>query len=409
VAALFCVVVTAAMVSGCGSGQPTGGGSGPTGPPEIVTQPSNQGVPMGLTATFSVAADGWPITFQWLKNGTAIAGATNESYTTPSTQFTDSGSTYSVTLTNSLGSVTSNAATLTVTARAPTLGDLRFQEVDSVATVNGWPSGGELAEIGGTVYLQGFPDSTGTPLSVGPGCPANGGDRFSCSWDFESTPLPTGFSGLSTYYELFSLDNDGLATELGSLSSANAVVTNIDIEPLSDLFAISWIQPTVPKSAGVSDPWGASDGTFDMASNTVSPASFQTAASQDGANSRVITAVSWNNGQITYLSYGWSNDTTTVYDVQTATATFSTIGTVAQQLAADGYIITAVGGTAPNGLLLVGTRVQGDTKPRPFLFEDVEAGGKLTSISNGGYAVVGFLVNVDSSGNMLHYDWIGER
>src|SRR5207244_3120336 len=58
-------------------------------------------------------------TYQWQKNtGTgwaAIAGATGASYTTPATTAGDSGSSYQVVVTNAVSSVTSSAATLTVT------------------------------------------------------------------------------------------------------------------------------------------------------------------------------------------------------------------------------------------------------------------------------------------------------
>src|SRR5450755_4474791 len=51
-----------------------------------------------------------------MKNGAAISGANSASYTTPATKTTDSGSQFSVTVTNGSGSVTSSSATLTVTA-----------------------------------------------------------------------------------------------------------------------------------------------------------------------------------------------------------------------------------------------------------------------------------------------------
>jgi hypothetical protein len=84
-------------------------------PPSITTQPGNQTVNAGQTATFSLAASGTAtLTYQWKKNGTAISGATAASYTTPATVAGDSGSSFTVTVTNSISSVTSNAATLTV-------------------------------------------------------------------------------------------------------------------------------------------------------------------------------------------------------------------------------------------------------------------------------------------------------
>ncbi len=83
--------------------------------PSITTQPLNQTVTAGQSATFSVVASGTtPLSYQWKKNGTAITGATAASYTTPATTLTDNGSTYCVYVTNSVGSVASNNAILTV-------------------------------------------------------------------------------------------------------------------------------------------------------------------------------------------------------------------------------------------------------------------------------------------------------
>ena len=54
------------------------------------------------------------MSYQWRKNGVNIAGATSASYTTPATTAADNGSLFSVVVSNSAGSVTSNNATLTV-------------------------------------------------------------------------------------------------------------------------------------------------------------------------------------------------------------------------------------------------------------------------------------------------------
>jgi hypothetical protein len=83
--------------------------------PSITTQPASQTVTAGQTASFSVAATGTvPLSYQWRKNGTAISGATSSSYTTPATTSADNGAQFTVVVTNTAGSVTSNAATLTV-------------------------------------------------------------------------------------------------------------------------------------------------------------------------------------------------------------------------------------------------------------------------------------------------------
>jgi|HubBroStandDraft_1064217.scaffolds.fasta_scaffold138407_2 hypothetical protein len=67
----------------------------------------------------------------------------------------------------------------------------------------------------------------------------------------------------------------------------------------------------------------------------------------------------------------------------------STVGDAAMALAASGYIITAFGGTGDNGFLLVGTRVQGDTTPRPPVVNPENIGEMLLE----GYAVVGYVSN----------------
>ena len=84
-------------------------------PAAITQQPTNLSVTTGSPATFSVVASGVPtVKYQWRKNGSPIANATNASYTLATTSGTDNGSVYSVTVTNSVGTVTSSNATLTV-------------------------------------------------------------------------------------------------------------------------------------------------------------------------------------------------------------------------------------------------------------------------------------------------------
>ena len=85
--------------------------------PAISTQPLSQTVIAGKTAAFAVTATGTsPMTYQWSKNGAAISGATSSSYTTPAETIADNNAKFTVTVSNSAGNATSNAATLTVTA-----------------------------------------------------------------------------------------------------------------------------------------------------------------------------------------------------------------------------------------------------------------------------------------------------
>ena len=85
--------------------------------PSVTTQPKSQTVSVGQAATFSVVAGGTaPLTYQWLKNGSSISGATAPSYTTPAATSAENGSTYQVQINNSAGHLTSAAATLTVSS-----------------------------------------------------------------------------------------------------------------------------------------------------------------------------------------------------------------------------------------------------------------------------------------------------
>lgn len=87
--------------------------------PAITAQPQSQTVTAGGSATFSVTATGTPApTYQWARNGSAIAGATGASLALTNIQTSDAGS-YTVTVSNSAGSVTSSTATLTVNSAPP--------------------------------------------------------------------------------------------------------------------------------------------------------------------------------------------------------------------------------------------------------------------------------------------------
>jgi hypothetical protein len=117
----FCVAFSIAaglLLASCGGGA---GGSMKAAAPAITTQPSNQTVAAGQTATFSVVATGTaPLSYQWQKGTSDIAGATSTTYTSPATSVADSGSTFRVLVSNSAGSATSNAATLTVNSVSTT-------------------------------------------------------------------------------------------------------------------------------------------------------------------------------------------------------------------------------------------------------------------------------------------------
>jgi hypothetical protein len=102
--------------------------------PTITTQPANQTVTAGQTATFTVVAAGTaPLSYRWQKNGVNIASATSASYTTPVTTTADSGSAFAVVVSNTAGTVTSAAATLTVNP-APVVPTITTQPANQTVT-----------------------------------------------------------------------------------------------------------------------------------------------------------------------------------------------------------------------------------------------------------------------------------
>lgn len=82
--------------------------------PVIISQPANQFLAPGNTANFSVSESGaGPFTYQWLFDGTAIAGRTGRTLSLANPQPAQWGE-YSVIVSNPAGSVTSQAAQLKV-------------------------------------------------------------------------------------------------------------------------------------------------------------------------------------------------------------------------------------------------------------------------------------------------------
>jgi hypothetical protein len=86
----------------------------PVAAPTIITQPMNQTVTVGGTATFNVTAGGTsPLSYLWYFNAIPLVGANNASLTLTNVQLTDAGG-YFVVVRNAYGSVTSSNAVLTV-------------------------------------------------------------------------------------------------------------------------------------------------------------------------------------------------------------------------------------------------------------------------------------------------------
>lgn len=108
------------MTASCGGGGGGNGGSTTNNGGSLLTitaHPEAEIVAKGGEVIFTVAATGdAPIGYQWLKNGAAITGATDSSYTLSSATI-DDDATYSNDITNSNGTIRSNGAVLNVIDR----------------------------------------------------------------------------------------------------------------------------------------------------------------------------------------------------------------------------------------------------------------------------------------------------
>lgn len=114
--------------------------------PVITQHPSSQFLPLGATASFTVGVTGEaPFTYVWRKNGDVIPGATAATLTLTNVQPADAGS-YTVTVSNSYDSTTSQAAVLTLPAANQTLvvnesfNDGNRSNYDPPASLEWWSS-----------------------------------------------------------------------------------------------------------------------------------------------------------------------------------------------------------------------------------------------------------------------------
>jgi hypothetical protein len=143
-------------------------GEAPPVPIAITQQPASQTVFAGQSVTFKVRVNGsTPYNYQWQRNDVPIQGATNQTYTLVA-NLADSGARFRVVAGNLLGSVPSDAATLTVLEENGHKIFLSFSEGKGTNTANQ----GNLAGSGSLVVKNNFPTFTSL-VPVGAFAPAN--------------------------------------------------------------------------------------------------------------------------------------------------------------------------------------------------------------------------------------------
>jgi hypothetical protein len=212
-------------------------------PPLIITNPASLTVEVGQTATFSVTATGaGTLTYQWYKNGVAISGATSSSYTTPPAVLGDSGSVFTVTVSNAIGTVTSLGATLTV--QVPLARSLV-------------PSSATPPYNSSVTLVPTFSGGTGVIGSMGVGS----SDITASAVSGGSYPTPLLTSAKT--YTLTVRDSKGNVASTTCLVTPT-MVTITPIVPANQTFAPGLITFTATASGGLTNNlvWSASVGTF---------------------------------------------------------------------------------------------------------------------------------------------------
>ena len=240
---LLCVFAFSLVLlncSGCAGGFQ---GYKPVAP--AVSQPASITVPLGQTATFTVSATGTgTLTYQWLKNGNPISGANSSSYTTPPTVAGDTAAVFTVLVSNSVGSVTSGPATLTVQLPPPVAKSL----VPSSATPP-YNSSVMLVPIfsGGTAVIG----SSGVGSSDISASAVSGGSY--------PTPLLTS----PTTYTLTVTDSKGNTVSTTCLVTPSGVSIT-PISPANQTLAPGQIPFIATATGGATNglTWGASAGSF---------------------------------------------------------------------------------------------------------------------------------------------------
>ena len=178
--------------------------------PVITIQPQSQSVLTNGTPTFFVLATGTPAPFyQWRKNNVAISGANRASYTAPHVVMGDNGSQFSVSVSNSAGSVISSNAILTVSSTP-------------VAPVITTPPQSQTVSIGWSA----------TFTVAASGIPAP-----SYQWQTNGVNIPGAASASYTTWLLGAADNGTsfrciVANGAGSATSSPALLGTVDPTPI---------------------------------------------------------------------------------------------------------------------------------------------------------------------------------
>jgi subtilisin-like proprotein convertase family protein len=259
----------------------------------ITAHAASASVATGQAATFSIAVNGTaPFTYQWYKNGAAIAGAISSTYQISSMQTANAG-VYSALISNSAGSTTSDSATISL-ASAPVL---TTQPVSQTATAG--------TSVTFTAGASGAPAPTYQWQKGGVNISGATGTSY---------VIASAAAGDASTYTVVATNSAGSVTSAGAVLTVNPVNTAPTISAIAN-------QTTGPGAA-------------------VGPISFIVGDAQTAAGSLIVTGSSSNPtllpaGNIVFGGSG-ANRTVTLTPVAGQTGTTTIMVTVS-----DGVLATS--------------------------------------------------------------------
>jgi hypothetical protein len=192
--------------------------------PSITVQPASQAVNVNTGVSLTVQASGPGLQYQWYRNGVAITGATSAAFSIASAKSADAA-TYYVTVSNSAGTATSAAVSITVNA-PPTI---TTQPLSQAITV-----GGSF-----TLSIQ-----------------AAGGSPLQYQWFHDAIAIP---GATSSTYQIVSAQSLDAGNYSVRVSNASGAVTSTTITVTVNLIALpSIISQPVGQTVGVANPFSLS-------------------------------------------------------------------------------------------------------------------------------------------------------
>ncbi len=327
--------------------------------PSITTQPASQTVSAGQPATFSVSATGTaPLKYQWSKNGAAISGATSSSYTTPATSASDGNAKFTVTVTNSVNTATSNAATLTVNVPPSISGQPANQNVNVGQTAKF-----SVAATGsGTLSYQWKKNGTAVSGATSPSytTPATSASDNNAQFTVTVTDM---VSSVTSNAATLTVNSPSTAPSISAQPASQTVIAgqtatftvsatgtapltyqwNLGGSPISSATSSSYTTPaTTMANSGskftVTVSNGAGKATSNAATLTVSAATFTLSASQTTLNFSSVNIGSNSALPVSFTNGGNSN--VTISTVTVSGAGYTASGIQSGQIVAPGKSAT---------------------------------------------------------------------